>query len=186
MVSTEELIKIVKELYKSEQHVRVAPLKIPQDGVLLTLFRTFEDRLIQKHMLPDPQSSGFNPIWFLGETERNIFLWRNKKSIKDAHEYAFWLDVRKLISKRLSQLENSNPDNPFLNPLWGPPSGSLDSSPNEKLYLSEFLKLYGPAEPHLAAISAVQTLVTTVENQEDSRRVKAVRIVSIPLTPVHH
>lgn len=183
MVSTEELIKIVKELYKSEQNIGVEPPKIPQDGVLLTLFRTFENRLIARHLLPDPQSSGFNPIWFLGETERNIFLWRNKKSIKDADGYAFWLDVRKLISKRLSQLENSNPENPFLNPLWGSPSGTLDNCPNEKSYLSEFLKLYGPAEPHLAAISAVQTLVATVDNHNNFTPAK---IVTIPLNPIQH
>jgi hypothetical protein len=186
MVSSEELIKIVKELYKSEQNTGEELLKIPQEGVLLSLFRTFENRLIERQMLPDPQSSGFNPIWFLGETERNIFLWRNKKSIKDADDYAFWLDVRKLISKRLAQLENSNPDNPFLNPLWGCPSGTLDNCPNEKRYLSEFLKLYGPAEPHLAAISAVQALVITAENPVKSEGLRSLKIVSIPLNPMQH
>jgi hypothetical protein len=186
MVSSEELIKIVKELYKNEQPSAREVPKIPHDGVLLNLFRTFESRLIEKCLLPCPQSLGLNPLWFLGETERNVFLWRNKKSIKDAEEYSFWLDVKKLISKRLAQLEASDPENPFLNPLWGSTSHNTDNHNSERRYLTELLKLYIPAEAHLAAISAVQALVSTISDPHGEPRFNPTKVVLIPVSPTQH
>lgn len=186
MVSSEELIKIVKELYKNEQPAAREMPKIPHEGILLNLFRTFESRLIEKCLLPCPQNLGLNPLWFLGETERNVFLWRNKKSIKDAEQYSFWLDVKKLISKRLAQLEASDPANPFLNPLWGSTSNNFDSHDSEQHYLTELLKLYVPAEAHLAAISAVQALVYSISDSSGEPRFNPTKVVSIPISPTQH
>jgi len=186
MVSSEELIKIVKELYKNERPPTTEVPKVPQEGVLLNLFRTFENRLIEKCLLPPPQNAGINPLWFLGETERNVFLWRNKKSIKDAESYSFWLDVRKLISKRLAQLENKDPENPFLHPLWGSTAQHTDGRDSERHYLTELLRLYVPAEAHLAAISAVQALVSTISSTEGDPKYNPSKIVLIPLSPIQH
>ena len=185
MVSTEELIKIVEDLYNSEHPERTEIPKIPENGVQLGLFRTFENRLIERSLVPNPQTLNINPLWFLGETERNIFLWRNKKSIKDAALFSFWLDVRKLASKRLAQLENHDLENPFLNPLWGSPGGTIDTRDGERRYIQELLKLYGPAEPHLTAISTVQCIIYSLKDIGDSDAV-APRIVGIPLTPTQH
>jgi hypothetical protein len=185
MVSTEELIKIVKDLYKSEHPQRNEIPKIPENGVQLGLFRTFENRLIERSLVSDPTVLNINPLWFLGETERNIFLWRNKKSIKDAAEFSFWLDVRKLASKRLAQLESNDSGNPFLNSLWGTPGGTIDTREGERRYIQELLKLYAPAEPHLTAISTVQCIIYSLKDFGETNTA-APRIVSIPLTPTQH
>ncbi len=190
MVSTEELIKIVKDLYKSEHTHRNEIPKIPENGVQLTLFKTFENRLIDRGLLPRPQDMNLNPLWFLGETERNIFLWRNKRSINDADQFSFWLDVKKLASKRLAQIENSDIHNPFLNSSWGSLSGSTESGPvetrhEERRYITELLRLFAPAEPHLSAISAVQSIVCHLKDTSEGNKNEP-RIVSIPLTPIQH
>jgi hypothetical protein len=65
-------------------------------------------------------------LWFIAETERNVFLWRTSQSLDDARKYSFWVDIRGLISKRRDQLSRPQDSNPFTNPLWG--SGALDPS----------------------------------------------------------
>jgi hypothetical protein len=59
------------------------------------------------------------PLWFLAETERNIFLWRQGKSLDDVEDYEFWVDIPSLITKRRVQLESPQGLNPFTNPNWG-------------------------------------------------------------------
>lgn len=186
MVSGEELTKLVGELYKSEHSSTNDAHKLPEIGVLLSLFRTFENRLIERDFLPSPQTYGFNPLWFLGETEQNIYLWRHKSSINDANKFHFWLDVKKLASKRLAQLERRDEENPFLNPLWTQTTNGPDSIEAERHYIVELLKLFAPAEPHLTALSAVQTLVATLEPSRSERQPTPRKIIVIPTTPTQH
>lgn len=186
MVSGEELTKLVGELYKSEHSSRIDSQNLPEIGVLLSLFRTFENRLIEREFLPSPSTYSFNPIWFLGETEQNVYLWRHKFSLNDADKFHFWLDVKKLASKRLAQLERREEENPFLNPLWSQSTNGPDGREAERRYIIELLKLFAPAEPHLTALSAVQTLVATIETTKQDGNPLPRKIILIPTTPTQH
>jgi hypothetical protein len=59
------------------------------------------------------------PLWFVAETERNTFLWRQGFSLSDVERFEFWVDLPVLIEKRRKQLsgEFSNFElggNPFI------------------------------------------------------------------------
>jgi hypothetical protein len=83
--------------------------KIPHGAVLLGVLKSVESELRRRELLGLSPSSA-SPLWFLAETERNVFLWRNGRSLDDSRDYSFWIDVPALI----------------VNPLWG--SAPLDSN----------------------------------------------------------
>jgi len=176
MVSGEELTKLAEHLYKSEQDSAVEKKPLPKTGALLDLWKKFECRLIERKMVVDPVELGCNPLWFLAETERNIFLWRNKSSISQVSEYNFWIDLKRLASKRLAQLENSDKENPFLNPLWPQSGSSQDNGVSEKDYIINVLSFYNAAEAHLTALSAIELLITLDDKEP----------VVLPITPQQH
>lgn len=91
--------------------------------VLLGILKSIENELRKRELItsyPTPPT----PLWFLAETERNIFLWRSNQSLDDAKLYSFWVDIQSLINKRRDQLARPQEANPFINPLWG--SGPID------------------------------------------------------------
>ena len=102
--------------------------------VLLGILKSIENELRKRQLLAKTGTPP-TPLWFLAETERNIFLWRNSKSLDDASLYSFWIDLGSLIEKRREQLETRQDHNPFINPLWG--TAPLDASlvQNENDYL---------------------------------------------------
>ena len=102
--------------------------------VLLGILKSIENELRKRQLLASTGTPP-TPLWFLAETERNIFLWRNSKSLDDARLYSFWIDLVSLIEKRREQLETRQDHNPFINPLWG--TAPLDPSlvQNENDYL---------------------------------------------------
>lgn len=108
--------------------------KVPHSRVLLGILKSIENELRSRELL------GFSgaiptPLWFLAETERNVFLWRSGQSLDDARKYSFWVNCQALIDKRREQLHHPQDHNPFINPLWG--SGPIDSKlvDNELDYL---------------------------------------------------
>ncbi len=92
--------------------------------LLLGILKSIENELRKREMLGF-QGTPPTPLWFLAETERNVFLWRTGQSLDDAKKYSFWVDVTALIEKRREQLKNPQDSNPFINPVWG--SGPLDA-----------------------------------------------------------
>jgi hypothetical protein len=109
----------------STQELRSNAANLSTGCVLLGILKCTETELRKRNHL---WSSGNppTPLWFLAETERNIFLWRTNQSLDDARKYSFWIDLRGLISKRREQLSHPQDSNPFTNPLWG--SGVMDTS----------------------------------------------------------
>jgi hypothetical protein len=117
--------KPVEHPAKSVQELRGEAPIVSTGRVLLGILKSIENELRKREHL---WSSGapLTPLWFIAETERNVFLWRTNQSLDDAQKYSFWVDIRGLISKRREQLSRPQDSNPFTNPLWG--SGALDPS----------------------------------------------------------
>jgi len=110
---------------KSTQELRDDAPNVATGCVLLGILKSIESELRKREHL---WSAGTppTPLWFIAETERNIFLWRTNQSLDDARKYSFWVNIRELITKRREQLSRPQDSNPFTNPLWG--SGPLDPS----------------------------------------------------------
>lgn len=108
---------------------------IPINTVTIDVLRSIEARLTERGFLPEPVGPSFGFLWFIAETERNVFLWRNGMSIADADRFEFWVNLPNLIEKRLRQLQLRDNDNPFINPLWGVSGQNGDHAKRELEYL---------------------------------------------------
>ena len=134
------------------------PNNIEQESsstISLSLLKSFEERLCRRGSLPESLGL-FNPVWFLAETERNIFLWRKGFSLVHADRYSFRVDTNKLVSKRLDQIRLPDDKNPFLNPLWSQGFCGEECSRREQDYLLTYLELLRVTSVHLSALSDVQ------------------------------
>jgi len=137
---------------ETAQELRGDAPNVSTGCVLLGMLKSIENELRKREHL---WSSGTppTPLWFIAETERNIFLWRTNQSLDDARKYSFWVDIRGLISKRREQLSRPQDSNPFTNPLWG--SGALDPSlvERERDYLDALEDLIPSAFRRAEALS---------------------------------
>ena len=111
-------------LFASHQHTTTAMQEVhtqvckndhvlPENAILLGVLKAIEKELHRRGLLGNTVDQAM-PLWFLAETERNVFLWRNGKSIDDCHAFSFWIDVPALIAKRRSHLSRCNGFNPFV------------------------------------------------------------------------
>lgn len=135
---------------------------LPSTAIPASSLKTLETEMQKHGWLRPPRTNDYTPIWFLVETERNIFLWRNGRSVIEQDEYEFWIDIEALVLKRIRQLETSDLNNPFTNPFW---SEMDPSSPNnediqdlaqkasslEAQYLMSFLESLKKLIPHVSA-----------------------------------
>ncbi len=161
---------------KSAQELRGDAPNLSTGCVLLGILKSIENELRKREHL---WSSGTppTPLWFIAETERNVFLWRTNQSLDDARKYSFWVDMRGLISKRREQLSRPQDANPFTNPLWG--SGALDPTlvERERDYLDALEDLIPNAFRTAEALSrASESLRLEIDPE-------AVRIAIIIPTP---
>ena len=86
---------------------------LPEGAVLLGVLKAIEKELARRGLL-EPTIDQAMPLWFLAETERNVFLWRHGKSIDDCRNFSFWIDVPALIDKRRKHLSRCRGFNPFV------------------------------------------------------------------------
>ena len=149
------------------KNVRLPPLGLDQLGpkaVLADVLRTLEGQLQRRSLV---SAGSFNPLWFLVETERNIFLWRHGLSIAQQDDFEFWVDIDTLIEKRRSQLANPNPANPFHNPNWDLLDCSITTQTNqtdehskaELRYLDSFSSTFSQIASHANALSHTASLL---------------------------
>lgn len=129
--------------------------ELPATSVLDSVLETMEKDLTRRGLLQIDGSGSYHPLWFLAETERNIFLWRHGMSIEEHEHFEFWIDVPRLIEKRLAQLEGFSPENPFLNPLWGELPYDQEQSSIEANYLKSFTDIALDILPHAHALSHI-------------------------------
>ena len=86
----------------------------PQSGhILLGVLKAVELELSRRELLGSCASHA-TPLWFIAETERNVFLWRTGRSIGDYNKFSFWIDVKALIHKRRALLSRCKGFNPFV------------------------------------------------------------------------
>lgn len=140
--------------------------ELPRGAVLADLLKTIETQLAAKGYLCDTTDQHFNPIWYLAETERNVFLWKRGCSLVQHDEFEFWVDLPALIDKRLKQLSSFNGNNPFLNPLWGIASSDPESAARERDYLLSFRDALSRIEELLHDISKLGSAL--LEEQRES------------------
>ena len=145
--------------FKSRKIAQAAPTSEQlkdTSAVLLDVLKVLEPELQKRGILKIPPGGGFHPVWFLAETERNIFLWRTGCSLIEQDEFEFWIDVRGLVEKRLKSIETADEENPFKNPLWGSSQGqSTELRADETRYLESFLDILASIEAHATALCLV-------------------------------
>lgn len=156
--------------YKSVQTPYKSVHDMPAGTILLESLKILESDL-QKREALDLKTAGniLHPVWFSAETERNIFLWRSGFSLIDSEDFEFWVDIECLINKRLKQIENFDPENPFFNSLWGFSSGGEQLSA-ERDYLRTFQEIITSIANHASALSAVTSLITREACEDNGGR----------------
>jgi hypothetical protein len=132
---------------------------IPQGAVLLGVLKAIECELRARHQLGS-SSSEATPLWFLAETERNLYLWISGVGLANAGSTVFWVNISALITKRKRQLLRhfSNGATGGFNPFITRDSyrsaelGDLDS---EFSYLDELARLDSAIFKRAAMISRI-------------------------------
>ncbi len=159
--------KIVQRLSNSS----VAP---PTGAITLEVLKLMETHLQRRNLLPSTTTTSFRYLWFVAETERNVFLWRNQLSLGDAGNFDFWVIVDELVQKRVSQLEQRDSENPFTNPVWGESSGSALNVTSEIKYLEMFHEIYKRSAAHAHALCKVMQGISKEMGMGLSERVPVV------------
>jgi len=159
---------------KLSKNVQIRPESIqpaPPTAVLADVLKTLEEQFQQRGLVRRIEQDTFNPLWFLAETEKNVFLWRHGRSLIEQDQFEFWINVEALIEKRLHQLNNLSSDNPFTNPLWEISLPDPDIARREKEYLDSFLESFRRIHTHAAALSQVASLLEKESRKEAGREV---------------
>jgi hypothetical protein len=146
-------------LSKNVQDCSEAVQSGPASAVLAEVLRTLELQFQKRGLVSEIEAGTFNPLWFLAETEKNIFLWRHGRSLIEQDDFEFWINVEALVEKRLRQLEKMDYDNPFINPLWEISLPDPEITNREKEYLSSFLDSFRKIYVHANALSRVANLL---------------------------
>lgn len=125
-----------KPIHKSVFINEHADTKNEHLHIPISSLKCLEEELIKKELLS--LRSPF-PLWFLAETERNIYLWKNGQSIIDKEKYDFVVDPLKLAEKRIHKLKLSvrDEENPFFD------------GEQELQYLEEFVRQYKLLSLHI-------------------------------------
>ena len=140
------------QLLQSGAHI------LPKGCVLLGVLKSIENELRKREML-GISGQPTTQLWFLAETERNIFLWRSGKSLDDQRNYSFWINVPALIKKRRYQLKKPQGLNPFTNPLWGIAAFEYKLVDQERDYLDSFEDLADSVLKHAEALSVASETI---------------------------
>ena len=145
-----------EDIFSAPQKLRGNSGKIvtiaPPGSVLLGILKSVEVEL-RKRDLFGVTLIDTTPLWFIAETERNVFLWRSGRSIADQRDFAFWIDIKALIEKRRDQLSRVDGFNPFICSMWNSPSEDTRALEQERDYLSAIEDLLGSIFKHAEALS---------------------------------
>lgn len=182
MLEKKRMVSLLRVKRETTNQSKIVPFdttgtqKIPSNTILLESIRPFEERLQNKGLLPPSSPFSFNPLWFLAETERNIYLWRSGKSLIEQDEFEFWVDIPKLINKRNQQLSTFEGNNPYTNPLWGLSIPSQNIIAEELEYLKLFKDAFLLIEAHANTLSRVCSMLSREINPE----LEALKLVILP------
>jgi hypothetical protein len=127
----------------------------PPGSFLEQVLKTVEVQLQSRGLLAAFDSADFHPVWFLAETERNVFLWRHGLSLADRDDFEFWLDPRALVDKRLRQLDQATHSFPG----WASELAEPAPRDAERGYLASFIEMLSKIEAHAHALSIVASVL---------------------------
>lgn len=161
-------------MHKIVEKISDGAQKPPSDAVTLDVLKLMELHLQNRGLIPASVGTTFRYLWFVAETERNVFLWRNGLSISDAAHFEFWIEVSDLIEKRILQLDRKEEDNPFVNPLWGSALSNTDAIEKEKQYLEIFLEIYNRSAKQAHAICAMSKIISKELDKNVTERVAVI------------
>jgi hypothetical protein len=145
----------------------------PQGSILLGVLKSVETELRKRDLLGVSHESA-TPLWFLAETERNVFLWRNGKSIDDHRDFTFWVDVKALVTKRREQLERNKGFNPFIHSMWSTLPEDTHAIAREHDYLDTIEELTTSVFKHAEALSQASESVRLELAPNSKARVEVV------------
>lgn len=164
------------------QNVRGATHKIVHSAgsgvILLGILKSVEQELRTRELVGDPAQEA-TPLWFIAETERNVYLWRNGKSIDDRGQYTFWVNIPALIAKRREQLRRNKGFNPFINSMADPGADQSQGVHAEHQYLDCLEDLAGAIFKHAEALSHASESVRLELSPASNPRTT----VTLPTTP---
>ncbi|NDC39032.1 MAG: hypothetical protein EBZ48_13445, partial [Proteobacteria bacterium] len=109
---------------------------LPSSAILIDALKPLENTLIQRGLAGEGGAPN-HPLWFLAETERNVFLWRHGLSLADQGRFEFWVDVPGLIERRCRQVSSAIEEPGFGNPFIGEGERTSASMTAEVSYLQE-------------------------------------------------
>jgi hypothetical protein len=145
----------------------------PQGSVLLGVLKSIETELRKRDLLGVSHTTT-TPLWFLAETERNVFLWRSGKSIEDHRDFTFWVDIKALVSKRREQLHRNRGFNPFISSMWTSPPSDTHAMAQEHEYLDSIEDLTHSIFKHAEALSHASESVRLELAPDSGSRVRIV------------
>ncbi|NMC62973.1 MAG: hypothetical protein GYA55_07365 [SAR324 cluster bacterium] len=171
MNTSENACLAVHSLHSSVQNQNKLSANLPKGAIHLSLVKTLETELQKRRLINDVYEV-LSPLWFLAETERNVYLWRSGLSIEQEDEFEFWVDIPALIKKRMEQLSSFDSGNPFMNPLWGLSIADEQTIEKEKKYLNSLFDLIDEIKEHLEALCiAASTVSRELDQNKDSKSV---------------
>lgn len=183
MVRRQALAENTEKSHKIEHQTDILEQIHRSNAILINTIKTLETQLQTKGVLQGFDGS-FYPVWFLGEQERNVFLWRKGCSIIEASDYEFWVDLAGLIEKRKKNLSNGSLTNPFTNPQWN--GDEIDDElpyrsirEKELRYLETFQEVFKRIQEYASAFSVAAS--DAMENE--STMVRVLLPQSPPLQP---
>ena len=144
--------------HKIERSATEATQTLPAQAISLAVLKAIEQRLVERRLL-QPHSGGL-PLWFLAETERNTYLWRNRRSLSEQDRYEFWIDIERLIEKRKQDLAVA--------------PGKDHLALEEEQYLNQLAELLVKIGSHAHALSQVGLILEKEMTQGPSGRARIV------------
>jgi hypothetical protein len=160
----------------------------PEDGLLLGVLKSLEQELHRRRRLQTLAHNGqCSPLWFIAETERNVFLWRRGYSLHDEANFEFWVRPEQLVEKHLRLMNRQDGLNPFINPMWGMTETTSGDLQPQIDYLDELLDQLSMVAAHASALSHASTRVLMElrgeSEQHCSREVVIIPSSCVPATP---
>ena len=165
--------------HNNEQNSVQSLPEIPDCALLLDILKTMESQFQKRGFLPHSNKGAIQPLWFIAEHERNLYLWRNGYSLNELDQFEFWVDIEYLAQKRIYYLEMLKEGFSFSNPLWGLTLPSHESILAELKYLGTFLKATKKIEKHVWALSRAGMLLREeLHPSEQTRKTVLLPIVT--------